>query len=955
MTKKIFILIIITTIFSYSLTKIQVGESEHSKYVTYSIKFEYYGIDPLKLEKLITIPLEEKISELNSLYEIKSTIQFNETITTASFYKTKDNNLIYQNINQITDDLYNKLQKNVQKPQIFGSDIQNKSVICISIDADKQYIEKNIKPLFEAIDGITEVNIAGGQSDVIELCYYPQKLSSLNLNPFDISDSINNINCDSLFLTNIDEQYENNFFFNNKPDSLKNFEENFISDKNIPLKNISELEVNSKTENELVLLNNKNAIFLDIKSNPDSNLIYISKKCAEILSSKIVKETNPIILYDKGMNQKQELISTAKTLLLTILISSLLIHLFFNNFRFLILSLIETLLTILWTTATFPFYNTYIIPVLKLINPNILYKSYILNSNSLAGLTLSIGLITDVLLITYELFNTCKNRIQFQKKFIFQIKSSIFSTVTTILAIIPLLFMNSITGGISESAFTIILMLIYSTILSLFFFPDFFDKKQKAVSNIFFLTAKKSILNFYTNCKVIKLIFYILTISSILFYIFSKKNIETINYSKIIYAQINFNPEKTKENILKESSSFINALQTITQIKFIKSEFLRGHAEIEIVYDNISEHNLVKIIKSKTDLITDGFIYFSESASNKKEIPVSLQFTITGDNEAECRKIAYKAASLISENNLSLQTVLNFNDEEKLYLFTPDQNKLSKLKIPISHFAELLRFYIFSPVISKYFINSQETDIKLKNTSTINTDNIQEIQVVSSIPIKEMGKLTVTTIPSRIYRNNCRPCAYFSIEIPKNKLASSIKKISSLLNTIELNENYFIKIPEIIYETKNKYRLLTVSIIFCIIFIFIFLTALNENIKNSFIILLTIPSSLFLPLLIRILTDTPLNFGDCIGIILLCGIVINSSIYISESHEKSPVQKTINCLQSILITSFTTILSSLPMMIFSSSQFISSLSFFMFFGTFGSIFISLYIFPSLINNMKNYN
>lgn len=952
-TKQILLLVLITTLFSYSLLKIKIGDSNNSKFTTFTIKFEYFGIDPVKLEKIITIPLEEKISELEAIHEIKSSIQFNESITTVSFLRTSDTSSIYQNLSQITEDLYNTLPQNVQKPQIIGADIQNKAAICISIDANKTYIEKNIKPLFESIEGVTEVILTGGKDQIIESSYSSQKLAFHQLNPFHISETISNSNCDSLFITNIEKDFKQNFYFNNKPFSLSQIEQTFINEKNIPLKNITTLSINSQTGNQIVLLNDKETIFLNIKTNSDANLISISYKCQKIINSKQFKTISPIIIYDKGNIQKKHLISTAKNLLLTIIISSVLIYIFFRNKTLLFVSIIEIILTTIWTLATFPFYNNYIIPILQFVNSSKTFPLLILNTNSLSGLTLSIGLITDVLLVAYELFINSKNPLNFKNQFHLFYKSAITSTLTTILAVIPLLFMNTFTYGISETAFTIILMLIYSTIISLLFLPSFFTKneinKDEKLSRIYI----KHFSFIYNYKNHIKIFFLLLTICASSLFIISKKNIEVSDTSNIIYSQIFFNPEKTKESVQTESQPLIDYIQNLPEVDFIKSEYSRGHAELEIVYSKTSAHKLTQKLKNKTILIPEAFIYFSETSSNKKEKPIALQFIVTGDSESECRNIASKAASLISENKLALQTVLNFSKEEKLYTLIPNQSKLSKLNIYISQFSELLRTNIFSPVVSKYFINSKETDIKLKNEIQINTQNLADLQLINSIPLKSLGTISESTIPSIIYRNNCRPCAYFTIEINKNNLSKTIKKIENQLTKLNLSENYFINLPTQFLETKNIYKLLTLSIIICLICIYLFLVALNENFYLSLIILLTIPVSLFLPLLIRFISNTSLNFGDCIGIILLSGIVINNSIYISESKGKTPLQKTKTCFESILITSLTTILSSLPMMIFSTNQFIQSLSFFMFFGTCGSIISSLYLFPFLLKTQFN--
>lgn len=950
--KKFLLLILITAFFSYSLTKLKIGNHSEYNFSVYSIQFDYYGIDPIKLEKLITIPLEEKISELDSIYEIKSTIEYNKTITTVWFYKTSKILSLYQNLTQIADDVYNSLPPNVQKPQILGTDMEQKSTICISFDADETFIERNIKPLFESLDGVTQILITGGSKSDINILYSPEKLSSYMLTPFDISEAIENENSRDIFINHKTDNFITNIFFNNKLNSLSSLEKNlFLS------KNISAIKIEENTKDQLVLLNDKPTLFLNIKTNPDANLISISNNIQKLLRTEPCNTLNPIIIYDQGSIQKKELTKTGLTLFLTILISEILIFIIYHNYYIQILTFIEIILTLIWTISTFPIYNQFIIPILQLIKPNHHFELIILNQNSLSGLSLSIGLITDVLLVLYELYlnsKTSKNFIKNYQKFSL---SALTSTVTTIIAVIPLFFTNSIISGISSSAFTIILMLIYSTIISLLFIPTFLIFSNTNIHNkskiIQFKLITKLIYALNQKHRLMQIIFLLFLILSSLCFVLTQKNIESTDPNGIIYTQINFNPEKSKESIQQTIFAFIKSLQSIPEITFIKSECSRGHADLEIIYTKLSEYEITHKIKSRKMEIPEAYIYISETSKSKKEKPVTLQFAIIGDNELTCRKLAKQTAALFSEQDFVLQTVLNFTDEETMYSFTPNQFKLAKLGFTVSNFAELFRINIFSPVISKYFLDGIETDIKLKNINKISPDNLYQQKIFNSIPLESLGKTQKTIIPSKLYRHNCQPCAYFSIEINKNNLMSSIKKIKSIIKSIKMENNYLIVFPKAFNESQSSYRKLTFSIIICLICIYIFLTSFNEKPMISFYILLTIPVSLFIPLFIRIITNTALNFGDFTGIILLSGTVINNSIYISESPQTSLIKKALSCQESIFITSMTTIFSSVPILIFSHSPYTKSLSFFMLYGTLGSLLTSLFLFPSFLkSNLK---
>ena len=127
--KFFFIFAIISVLFIYSALNIKFTDAQDFKFHVFTVKFEYYGMDPVAIEKIITKPLEEKLCELDSIYEIKSTCRFNESVTSLWFYRSCNLDLTYLKIRKITEDLYNRLPGNVQKPQIYNSSSEDKSII----------------------------------------------------------------------------------------------------------------------------------------------------------------------------------------------------------------------------------------------------------------------------------------------------------------------------------------------------------------------------------------------------------------------------------------------------------------------------------------------------------------------------------------------------------------------------------------------------------------------------------------------------------------------------------------------------------------------------------------------------------------------------------------------------------------------------------------------------------
>ena len=154
---------------------------------------------------------------------------------------------------------------------------------------------------------------------------------------------------------------------------------------------------------------------------------------------------------------------------------------------------------------------------------------------------------------------------------------------------------------------------------------------------------------------------------------------------------------------------------------------------------------------------------------------------------------------------------------------------------------------------------------------------------------------------------------------------------------------------------KKNYRILTLVFISSIIAIIILLTALTENPLNALPVASVIPVSVSLPLLIRFIGTTPLTMGDIIGMVIISGISVNNAIYIMESNHTSLLFKIRNKIQSILVTSITSILGALPLWIMGQTVFSKSLGFVLLFGTTASLAASLLLYPAVLQTYKKYH
>ena len=91
----------------------------------------------------------------------------------------------------------------------------------------------------------------------------------------------------------------------------------------------------------------------------------------------------------------------------------------------------------------------------------------------------------------------------------------------------------------------------------------------------------------------------------------------------------------------------------------------------------------------------------------------------------------------------------------------------------------------------------------------------------------------------------------------------------------------------------------------------------------------------------------PLEMGDITGMVIISDISVNNAIYIAESSKSNIPFRIREKIQSILVTSLTSIAASIPLVLTGSAGFSSALAFSILLGTMGSMVAALFLFPAV--------
>lgn len=931
-----FIFLCCCLIFIFIAKDVNIGSASNSENIVYTVYFDFFGTDAKTMERLITIPMEELISSIDGLKETQSVSDYGQAIITAYFHPKVNKKNVYLNFRDAVDTLYVKLPSSVQKPRIYSSEANQNTTIRIailenSVTKIKTYIEQEIKPVLEGIKGVSEVKISGGKQEEILVKFDNEKLTSKGINPTSFGSIIQEANFVSSGAKIRSENKKQNLIFDTKIKSLADIRILPISaEKVMQLSDYAIVCKDFREQTEYVRVNGKECITIDVKTSFDGKAIFVSKKCLEKISQTELKNCDYKILYDKGKEQKKLLLSVVFAIIQGLVIILFIVPLFFGyNETFLVGILIPV--CVLWSIAQ-----------IKLLGLN-------LDVNILSGIGLAIGLIADIPFVIAE-----QNKKDLKQIF----PSVIASCFTTILCLVPLCFLDSINPGIKDISISIILMLINSTIISMVFFPCFLsDSKSPNKAEKYYLKPIYfSCIFFLKHQKKTIIFFVILSLLPFIIFSFIGNSVSNIENPNLLSFYLEYESGTTSKKIDKDCIDLAEKISNIEGIDFILSNAQKGRAEFEIGFNSkkINYNQLVKKIQQYN--FPEAFLYIANLDSSKNKKIHRIEVAVTGDDSEECKKYAYEAIKLCSRKTNIIQYVLNFKESENIVSVKPNNEKLIKYNFTVNDLANSLRQIIFGPVVDKWIQDGKELDIRTigLNKNQIALSDIQNIVLSSpngNFLLGSVGNIELISDTGKLYRKDNRSAAYFTLHVKANNINQALIYTQKLLSSLKLEKGYSFRFQRQIEDVKNKYNIFAGVLILCSIAVYLLLLALMENPIKALVTTAVIFASMSFPLIFNAIQFKALDSGHIVGLVILCGLSVNTAIFIEQSSKMNSLRKVRDKIQSILLTNLSTILGCLPLLAV-QNIFTKNLAQTLIIGTIGSFVIGTFLYPVILEKIN---
>ncbi|MFR9533850.1 MAG: efflux RND transporter permease subunit [Rikenellaceae bacterium] len=857
-----------------------------------------------------------------------------------------------------------------------------------------------VKPQLLSVEGVADVEFNGDLEQEVVVATTPYKLEAFSLTTSDLSTKIqeNNYRVAGGNIEDNGTRYTVNG--SNVLESIEEFNSIIVAyedGKAVYLLDVAEVYMADKTPESIVRLNGEECVGIEIHKERDFNTL---KACQAVLQEvaslqRTMAQYNIVVVSNQGEFIERSIGDVKSSAVLGMLLAIVVLFIFLRR--------IGT--TIIISLA---------IPISIVATFNMFYFGGLtLNIMTLGGLALGAGMLVDNAIVVIEnIFRKQEDGASLSDAIVdgtSQVGGAIIaSTLTTIVVFFPIVYLHGQSGELfKEQAWSVTFALVSSLFVAIIAIPVMYskfvtsrkkkegDKEAKAsVSSIssgesikftWYGTMLKGIVNnrYWVILGAIAYIGAIVLLSKQLGSEFMPSS-----GSKSISMELELDGGTTLARTRSTVQNIENVIEQITgedvtiysrcgvENENGGSTPLSNKAEIDVMLGDQTLATAPELIEQLEEYL-DSISGLKVTYSSTEDAVSSLFDQAGGDIVIE---IKGEDSSILS--TLQSQVLTNIEHLEGIESVSfQESNGEQELTIFVDRVVASINDITLQSVVSQveeqldgadagemeYQGDMRDITVRVPQIDVSQIGNLQISQGEQSLLLKDIATISISQAPSEITRIGQSRVLQISLmcssDVALSKLADNVREQIAAITT---PEDYYISIEGSERERKESFTSLLFAMILSVALVYMVMASQFESLLHPFTILLTIPLAVAGAVLLFIITGVNLNIMAAIGIIMLVGIAVNSSILLVDRigqlrSEGYPLYDAIIAsaeqrIRPILMTSITTILALMPMALSSAdgAEFQRPMAIAVIGGLVASTILSLTVIPCLYYALEEF-
>ncbi|MCK6622677.1 MAG: efflux RND transporter permease subunit [Calditrichaceae bacterium] len=462
-------LVIVTILGLTSYVNLPVESFPDIKQPVVFVAVPYVGVAPADMETLIAQPIEDKLKEIAKIKKLTSSSNEGYTSIVAEFEPDMDIDEAVRKVREKVDQAKPDLPDDLEEPLIQEINFENIPIMVVSITGEQSLVRlkkiaEDLQDKFEEVPGVLEVKLSGGLEREVKVNVNPARLEYYNLG---VDDVINAIRDENLTIPGGSMESTALKWTVRVPGEFQSVEEiNDIVVKTkdgspVYLRDLAEVYFGFKDQETYSRLNGNPSVTLSVQKRSGENIIRIIddlKKILEEESKNFPASTRYVVVTDFSEDIRS-IVSDLENNIIAGLLLVMWVLYFFMGWR-----------NGLLVSIAIPFSMLISFIVISMLG-------YTLNMVVLFSLILALGMLVDNAIVIveniYRHHQEGKSLMKAAAEGTGEVAVAVTtSTITTVLAFLPMLFWEGIVGEFMKFLpITVIITLSCSLLVGLVFNP----------------------------------------------------------------------------------------------------------------------------------------------------------------------------------------------------------------------------------------------------------------------------------------------------------------------------------------------------------------------------------------------------------------------------------------------------------------------------------------------------